>query len=144
MFQTLYYDLPPMSTEVLALRKELWEAEGIHVIYNVPRFGADIRMKGPMRPFAGLCVAFLLLLREDRQWFAPQLGDKPRAYQIGSGHNNDGYGLFSITSVGGINWIGYKDVTHRGFDKGYYYTFFYFKNDNTLHETMGHIFPSEK
>ncbi|XP_070395618.1 uncharacterized protein [Dermacentor albipictus] len=96
-------------------------------------------MKGPMRPFAGLCVAFLLLLREDRQWFAPQLGDKPRAYQVGSGHNNDGYGLFSITSIGGINWIGYKDVNHRGFNKGYYYTFFYFKNDNTLHGFINNL-----
>lgn len=128
-----------MSTEVIALRKQLWEAEGIHLIYNAPRFGENITRKGPMRPFSGLCVAFLLLLRKDKQMFAPQLGDRPRAYQVGSGWQSEGYGLFSIANIGGTDWVGYKDPAHQGFNAGYYYVFFYFKNDNTLHGFINNL-----
>ncbi|KAH7935352.1 hypothetical protein HPB52_006469 [Rhipicephalus sanguineus] len=37
MFQNMYDDLPVMSTEVLALRKLLWDSEGQHLIFNPMR-----------------------------------------------------------------------------------------------------------
>lgn len=133
MFQNMYDDLPVMSTEVLALRKLLWDSEGQHLIFNVPFYGEGVWRTAPVAPFAGLCVAFLLLLREDNQMFAPQIGDRPHAYQVGWGHGSQGYGLFSITNLGGEKWTGYKDPTHPGFSAGYYYICFYFESYNTLH-----------
>lgn len=133
MFQDMYSDLPVMSTEVLALRRQLWDAEGYHLIYNVPRFAAGVVEAGPVRPFAGLCIAYLVLLRKDKQQFCPQVGDRPRCYQIGWGDYSSGFGLFSITLESTDSWVGYKDTTHPGLNAGYYYCFFYFETYNTLH-----------
>ncbi|KAL1486777.1 hypothetical protein MTO96_008761 [Rhipicephalus appendiculatus] len=133
MFQDMYGDLPVMSTEVLALRKKLWDAEGYHLIYNVPRFAAGVKERGPVRPFAGLCIAYLVLCRKDKQQFCPQVGDRPKCYQIGWGNYSSGYGLFSLTFLYTDTWVGYRDVSHPGLSAGYYYCFFYFETDNTMH-----------
>lgn len=145
MFQDVYDDLPLMSTEVLALRRQLWDSEGQHLIFNVPYYGEGVTRAGPVSPYAGLCVAFLLLLRKDKQMFAPQIGDRPHAYQIGWGHASEGYGLFSITNLGGTVWTGYKDTSHPGFSAGYYYVYFYFEDAKTLHgfiNNMDLAYPS--
>lgn len=133
MFQDVYGDLPVMSTEVLALRRQLWDTDGIHLIYNTGLLGEGVTRTGPTKPYAGLCVVFLLLMRNDNMYFAPQVGDRPRAYQVGWGQEVDGYGLFSIAYISDNNWVGYKDPTHAGFPAGYYYVYFYFETFNTLH-----------
>ncbi|XP_054922848.2 uncharacterized protein [Dermacentor andersoni] len=146
MFQTLYDDLPPMSTEVLALRKKFWDAEGYHLILNSPKNLADVWKKGPLRPFAGLCVAFLVLIREDHQMFCPQIGTRPKCYQVGYApqKKNHAFGLISIANTGGTSWVGYKDPDHDGFPAGYYYSCFYFINQNTLHGFINNIhLPSD-
>ncbi|KAL1416694.1 hypothetical protein MTO96_027591 [Rhipicephalus appendiculatus] len=122
MFQDLYSDLPVMSTEVLALRNELWEADGQHLIFNVPYFGEGQTRTGPVQPFRGLCVAFLLLLRKDNQMFAPQLGCRPH--------------WDTNTST---EWAGYKDKDHPGFSAGYYYVYFYFEKSDTLHGYVNNL-----
>ncbi|KAL1486778.1 hypothetical protein MTO96_008762 [Rhipicephalus appendiculatus] len=136
MFQDVYGDLPVMSTEVLALRKKLWESDGYHLIYNGGRHGEGITRIGPVSPYPGLCVAFLLLMTDDNMEFAPQVGDRDvnnAAYQVGWGHADDGYGLFSIAYISNDNWVGYKDVKHPGFPAGYYYVYFYFETHNMMH-----------
>ncbi|XP_072145295.1 uncharacterized protein [Dermacentor andersoni] len=137
MFQTLYDDLPPMPTEVLALRKKFWEAEGQHLIFNVPLRGEGITKKAPLKPFAGLCVSFLLLLRKDHELFCPQIGDRPKAYQVGWNPHKD-YGLFSIASTS-TSWVGYMESGHAGFPAGYYYVSFYFVRSDTLHGYINNI-----
>ncbi|XP_070394425.1 uncharacterized protein [Dermacentor albipictus] len=142
MFQTLYDDLPPMSTEVLALRKKFWDAEGYHLILNAPKNLANVEKKGPLAPFAGLCVAFLVLIREDHKMFCPQIGKRPHCYQVGYApqRKNRAFGLISIANTGGYNWVGYKDPDHPGFPAGYYYSCFYFINHNTLHGFINNLY----
>lgn len=132
MYQILYEDLPVMSTEVLALRKQLWEAEGYHLIFNVPLWGKNITKTGPLVPFAGLCVSFLVLLRKDYQRFCPQLGDRPYAFQVGYAPNGKVQGLIAIENIRDTIWVGYEDPSFRGFPAGYYYVYFYFKDGWTL------------
>ncbi|XP_072144959.1 uncharacterized protein [Dermacentor andersoni] len=142
MFQQVTVDLPPMTTEVLALRREVWDTEGIHLIFNVPRQGAGVIETGPLRPFAGLCVAFLIYLEKDQDQFSPTLGRQPHAYMIGWG-NRDSWGLYSVTAVnkdsGHKGWLGYKDPQHPGLPAGYYYVYFYFKNSNTLNGWVNNL-----
>ncbi|XP_070378169.1 uncharacterized protein [Dermacentor albipictus] len=137
MFQTLYDDLPPMSTEVLALRKQFWEAEGEHLIFNVPFRGEGIKKKGRVRPFTGLCISFLLLLRKDHEIFCPQIGDYPKAYQVGWSPDQE-FGLYSIARKSD-HWVGYRDPSHPGFPAGYYYVCFYFVRHDTLHGYINNL-----
>ncbi|KAL1439206.1 hypothetical protein MTO96_001302 [Rhipicephalus appendiculatus] len=123
-----------MSTEVLALRREVWDADGIHLIYNAPWLAAGENKKAPVRPFAGLCVAFLLYLDSDKTEFSPMLGELPKAYSVGWVKQDWGaYSLTALNLQGGPNgWTGFSNKGHPGFNAGYYYVYFYFKNRNTL------------
>lgn len=130
MFQTVDADLPPMSKEMLKLRSELWEAEGMHLIYNVRRRGRSQERTGPLTPFAGLCVAVLMYLPNDNAKFSMELGKMDKKYVIGWVNDNI-WGIYSLTWAPG--WEGYRDVNVKTFPKGYVYIYFYFKNSNTLH-----------
>ncbi|XP_070395622.1 uncharacterized protein [Dermacentor albipictus] len=142
MFQQVSGDLPPMSTEVLALRRDVWDAEGIHLIFNVPRPATGVVETAPLSPFAGLCVAFLIYLEKDKDQFCPMLGSLPHAYMIGWA-NKENWGLYSVTAVnkdgGHKGWLGHKDANHPGFAAGYYYVYFYFKNSNTLNGWINNL-----
>lgn len=131
MFQTLNEELPPMPTEMLKLRSELWEADGLHLIYNVPRPATGVERTGPYKPFPGLCIAFLTYLPEDDMRFCAKLGTGDKAYLVGWSLDKT-RGTFSLTRSNG-EWIGKTDPSKKTFPKGYVYIYFYFENSNTLH-----------
>lgn len=124
-------DLPPMSTEMLKLRSELWDAEGLHLIYNVPRPATGVARTGPLTPFRGLCVAFLMYLPKDNTRFFQFVGTGDKQYWIGW-QPPPHWGLYSVTKTP-YNWQGKTVGSVRTFPNGYVYLYFYFEKDDTLH-----------
>lgn len=132
MFQTLNEELPPMPIEMLKLRSEVWEADGLHLIYNVPRPATDVVRTGPYKPFPGLCIAILMYLPRDRIRFCAQMGTGDKTYMVGWTFDPTRGGMFSLTWIND-EWKGIMDASKKTFPKGYVYLYLYFENSNTLH-----------